>query len=516
MQTKKIESNILLFIIIQSIFLLFFFKESLLNIILGSIIGFVTPNGREIIFENLEEGQESILSEGEKVFYNEAFYGDVLTVEEVQASEEEVFLFGSEEVSFRGMDYLFFYSRSEVHEGTVCALVPLDVVIAQAEDIKSITVTLTIIACIAVLAIGIVIAAGIQKNMSHISKKFGVVAQGDLTVEVVARSRDEFKGLAKSANNMIVNTKKLVNKVTDATSQLEESANDVGAVSSIINTYSKDITDAIEEINQGISMQSMHAQECVNKTDILSEEMQEVTKVVEQVGKLVTETENMISQGIKIVQVLGERAKETTDMTQKVGESIESLRQETEIINSFVETITRISSQTNLLSLNASIEAARAGDAGRGFAVVAGEINRLAADSANAAGEIRNNVTNINAQTVNSVDSANQARSMVELQSEAVEEVVTVFTEMHERMYQLVEGLNEISTSIGRADAERGHTVDAVKNISDIIEETASSAKKVDEIADRLLENVEKLHHTADVLGDNMDGLKSEISVFKI
>ena len=480
----------------------------------GSIIGFVTPNGREVVVENLEEGQESAFTEGEKVFFDEDFYSELFAVADTES--EQAALFGNKQVKFRGEEYLFFYSISEFHGSTICALVPLDIVVAQAEDIKSITMVLVIIACIAVFAIGIVIAAGIQKNMGRIANKLGVVAQGDLTVEVVVKSRDEFNDLAKSANNMIGNTKKLVQKVTSATGQLEESANDVGEVSGVINNYSQNITDAIDEINQGMSMQSVHAQECVTKTDLLSEEMQEVTRVVEQVGKLVNETETMIRQGIEIVQVLGERAKETTDITEQVGESIESLRKETEIINTFVETITGISKQTNLLSLNASIEAARAGEAGRGFAVVAGEINRLAADSAKAAGEIRNNVTHINAQTVNSVDSAKQARSMVELQSEAVVEVVEVFNEMNERMYQLVNGLEEITTSIGRADVERGHTVEAVKNISNIIEETAGSAEKVNEVAAKLLHNVEKLNHTADVLGENMEGLKSEISVFKI
>lgn len=472
-----------------------------------SILGFVTPNGREIIYERLEDGQETILTEGEKVFYPESFYNEINT--------EEAFD-GYREVKFRGKDYLFFYSRSDLSGATICVLVPLDIVVAQAEDIKGITTVLTIIACIAVLAIGIVIAAGIQKNMARISKKFGVVAQGDLTVEVSVKSKDEFMDLAKSANHMIGNTKKLVNKVTNATGQLEESANEVGEVSGVIDSYSKNITDAIEEINQGMSMQSVHAQECVNKTDMLSDEMQEVTRVVEQVGKLVTETEAMIRQGIEIVQVLGDRAKETTDITQKVGDSIESLRKETEIINTFVETITGISKQTNLLSLNASIEAARAGEAGRGFAVVAGEINRLAAVSAEAAGEIRNNVSHINEQTINSVDSAKQARSMVQLQSEAVEEVVEVFNEMNERMHQLVTGLGEITTSIGRADEERNQTVAAVKNISGIIEETAASAERVNEVAGKLLHNVSKLNHTADMLGDNMEGLKTEISVFKI
>ena len=82
--------------------------------------------------------------------------------------------------------------------------------------------------------------------------------------------------------------------------------------------------------------QSRHAQECVEKTDVLSNEMQEVSRVVERVEKLVDETEGMINKGMEIVQVLGDRAGETTKMTAKVSDSIESLRKESAIINSFV------------------------------------------------------------------------------------------------------------------------------------------------------------------------------------
>ena len=192
------------------------------------------------------------------------------------------------------------------------------------------------------------------------------------------------------------------------------------------------------------------------------------------------------------------------------------MRKESQIINTFVETITDISEQTNLLSLNASIEAARAGEAGRGFAVVAEEIRKLADDSAKAAGEIRNNVEHIGAQTMNSVESAGQAQSMVALQTEAVEEVVDVFRQMQNRMAQLVEGLKEIVISTERADHERSDTLAAVRNISEIIEETATSTETVSEVAGKLLQNVEKLNKTAGALGENMEGLKAEISVFKI
>ena len=469
----------------------------------GSIIGFVTPGGRELVVENVEEGKESVLPEEGNVFSGQEYYTAVMG--------EAVADAGTAEVDFQGEKYLFIYSHSADIGFTTCALVPMRVVTSQATEIRNMTIGLVILACVIVVIVGIFITAGIENNMRRISRKFGDVAKGDLTVTVSAKGHDEFQDLAGSATNMITNTKKLVNQVSNATGELEVSAQNVGQASELIHEYSQDITRAIGEINEGMEEQSRHAQECVEKTDILSNEIQEVSHVVERV-----ETEGMINKGMEIVQVLGDRAGETTQMTVKVSESIESLRKESEIINSFVATITEITEQTNLLSLNASIEAARAGEAGRGFAVVAEEIRKLADDSAKAAGEIRNNVANITAQTQNSVESASQAKAMVELQTKAVEEVIAVFREMQERMGQLIEGLKDIVVSTEKADGERSAAVAAVKNISDIIEETAGSAETVNDVANKLLNHVEKLSTTASVLDENMEGLKNEISVFKI
>lgn len=474
----------------------------------GSIIGFVTPGGRELVVENVEEGKESVLPEEGNVFSGQEYYTAVM--------DEAVEDAGTAEVDFQGEKYLFIYSHSADIGFTTCALVPMRVVTSQATEIRNMTIGLVILACVIVVIVGIFITAGIENNMRRISRKFGDVAKGDLTVTVSAKGHDEFQDLAGSATNMITNTKKLVNQVSNATGELEVSAQNVGQASELIHEYSQDITRAIGEINEGMEEQSRHAQECVEKTDILSNEIQEVSHVVERVEKLVGETEGMINKGMEIVQVLGDRAGETTQMTVKVSESIESLRKESEIINSFVATITEITEQTNLLSLNASIEAARAGEAGRGFAVVAEEIRKLADDSAKAAGEIRNNVANITAQTQNSVESASQAKAMVELQTKAVEEVIAVFREMQERMGQLIEGLKDIVVSTEKADGERSAAVAAVKNISDIIEETAGSAETVNDVANKLLNHVEKLSTTASVLDENMEGLKNEISVFKI
>ena len=473
----------------------------------GSITGFVTAGGKELLCENTAEGEQSSLAEGEKVFADQEFYLKSLESEETT---------GAMDVTWHGEKYLYIYAKSEICNVTLCELIPVNVVTGQAEKIKNITITLVILAAIISVIIGLFITFGIQRNMKRISKKLDEVAKGDLTVSVKAHGRDEFQSLATSATNMIYNNKKLVQKLSGTVQQLENSTNDVNNASGDINSCSADITRAIDEISQGMSKQAEHAEECVIMTNALSEKMKGISDMVVEVETLIDKTEKMIDHGTEIVNALGERARETSDITSRVGSSIEVLKTESDIINGFVQTISDISRQTNLLSLNASIEAARAGAAGRGFAVVAEEIRKLADDSNKAAEEIRNNVANISAQTLSSVNSAKEAEAMVALQTEAVDEVVTVFKNMNDQMANLFSSLKKIAESTESADKERNETLDAVENISAIIEETASGSELVHGMAMQLLSSVEKLNETAKNLDEDMNGLKTEISVFKL
>jgi methyl-accepting chemotaxis protein len=472
----------------------------------GGFIAFVTGSGKEVYYEDLAEGQESSRTPDEKVIYNEEFFTSAVAGEEATVVET---------VNYRGQEAVFFYQRSTVNDSAMCILVPSTTIVAQAGEIRTLSIQLVIAAAVVAIIIGLFLAIGIQRNMKRISHKLGEVAKGDLTVQVTVKGKDEFRNLRFAVANMIKNNKKLVNKVGDATKHLEKSADNVGEVSEVMSKFSTEISEAIHDINDGMTRQAEQAQKCVVRTDLLSNDIQDVKNVTQNVEGLANRSEAMISHSMLIVRELGKSARETNDITAKVGNSIELLRKDSEVITEFVEVITNISKQTNLLSLNASIEAARAGEAGKGFAVVAAEIRKLAESSASAAGEIRNNVKNITAQTEESVANARESANMVKKQTEDVNEIISVFQDMDAHVKGLLQGLKEISGKMEETDQVRVDTLRAVKKISAIIEETAGSAEVVQGVAEKLTTNVERMNDTAKVLGENMEELKQEISVFK-
>lgn len=466
----------------------------------GSSIAFITPRGKQLNAEN------SVSVD----FTSMDFYKNAL------AEEDPEKFSGSGEVTIDGKKYLYVYAKSEVSGVVLCSIIPETVVTGQAEKIKSITVTLVIIAIIIALLIGFFITYGIQNNMKKISEKMDEVANGNLSVEVTAKGHDEFQSLARTATYMVSNNRKLVKKLTSTADQLETSVDSVYGASEDINTYTSDITNAIDEIGIGMDKQSQHAQECIMKTNTLSNKIASISTMIDETSQLAGKTESMINEGKSLVNLLITKAEQTSQITDRVSSDVVMLKSESDMITGFADTIQDISDQTNLLSLNASIEAARAGEAGRGFSVVAEEIRKLADQSALAAQEIKRQVESIAEKTITTVRTADSAREIVKEESEFVDKVSQIFNDMNEQMIILFNNLKHVAESAEATSIDRIATLDAVENISAIIEQTSASSLQVRSMADRLHENVERLSHTASTLDEDMNGLKNEIKAFKV
>ena len=480
----------------------------------GSRVAIVTADGIELA---LDSDTGEIITD--PVFIDKDFYIAEAEKEEIPAEadvlEEEPTVV-SKQVTLDGSEYIFLYKKSELNGMNICALIPLSTVTAQAEGIKTVTIVMIIIAGVLAAVIGTLIAGGIQRNMRHISKQLDEVAKGDLTVDVTAKGRDEFRFLARSAANMVGHNKKLIFKLSETANDLQNTMHSVNAASTELSDYSGRINAAIDEINEGIVRQEEHASECIDVTQQLSERIKEISHDVDEIEKVIRETEEMIGEGTDLVNNLAEKAAKTSELSAMVGENIQKLQQDAEAISGFVETISGISDQTNLLSLNASIEAARAGEAGRGFAVVAEEIRSLADSSSAATVEIDSKIGNIGEHSRSSMESAKNAEEVVKLQQDAVGEVTAIFDRIRGQMKVLIEALKKIESSASLADDERKEAVDAVSRISEIISRTSESSGKVADIAGSLLGSVERLGSTADELDGDMNGLKSEIAAFRV
>lgn len=472
----------------------------------GSIIGIVTKNGRELISVKNDKDE---IAEPDKITYfaDKDFYLKCLENDQVK---------GCEEVRFNGERYFYVYSKEEESGACVCALVPKKTVTANAYPISVLTFIMVITATVLALGIGFWIIRGIHVNMEGISGKIKEVASGNLSVSVSAVGNDEFKGLADSTSEMVSNTRKLVDKVSTASGVLENTSGEVKNTSDTINRYSQEVSHAVLEIRDSMNEQTKYAGECVERTNLLADEMNEVNRVITEVSALVENTGRLINDAKDTVRKLGETAHNTRDISAQVSESAEILQKETDTIFSFVETITDISEETNLLSLNASIEAARAGESGRGFAVVAEAIRKLAENSAVAAGQIRGSIENITSQTDNTVNSAKKAREMVMDQNEMVDKMITIFNNMERQMQELENGLADIVKNANKANTEKDETIAYIQNISALIEENGACAQNVDAVMSYLMEDVKHLDDVARTLNRNMEELKTEILHFKI
>ncbi|TAH66217.1 MAG: methyl-accepting chemotaxis protein [Anaerolineaceae bacterium] len=466
----------------------------------GSIIGFVTGDGREIIKSDRADLPD-------QVFTNEDFYK-----ESFQSETEE----GSENVAFQGENYIYFYSKVGDTGVMICSLIPVDILVQQVSDIKNLTIVLVVLACIVAIVVGLRMSLGMQGVIRYISSELKKMSQGDLTVKVKVKRKDEFLVLSDTINETIDNMRNLIDKIHKESESVTRSSIMVNESSEEFAKASRNITDAVEEIQVGINQQAQDSESCLLQMDNLSEKIEIVSGKTNEISSIAQDTKQSIGQGMNSMDKLNLKAESTSNITFSIIDKINTLNEKSSTIGKITKTINDIADETNLLSLNASIEAARAGIAGSGFAVVAQEIKKLADQSIVAVRDIGSIIRDMQEQMEEAVLTAREANTIVKEQEGALDDAVESYKDINHHVERLINNVDMILESMNHIDSARSVTLEAIENISAVSQQTAAASISVSETTDYQMNSISTLHQLSKELEENANALSNAVAQFKV
>lgn len=463
----------------------------------GSKCAFITPDGREIT------------AEGENATND--FFGEDYYKASLESQENE----GIEQLKYENREYLYAYYKVGDTGCMLGTLIPKDEIIKQADEIKNITIIIVVMASFIAIIVSAILAKGIGSEINKINRTVKKASEGDLTVVCNTNRKDEFKLLSENITEMLKGMKKLIHQTADVSNLVANSSESLSHASIKLVESSKNITGIVEEMDNGIVQQAEDAKVCLNKMESLGEKITHVNEGTTKISKFAVSTKEIVNSGIIIIKELDNKAEETSKITQSVIDNIQNLEKESFSIEGIIDTINSIAKQTDLLALNASIEAARAGSAGVGFSVVAEEIKKLAEESLNASNKISKIINGIRLLTKNTAETARKAEQIVISQDTVLQKTIKAFDHVTQHVEELTNDIEKISLRIKDIERMKNETENAIGSISEVLQGTAAASTKVQKSADLQLSEAEFLNLSAEELRNYSIQLEEAINSFK-
>lgn len=339
---------------------------------------------------------------------------------------------------------------------------------------RNITIVILVIAVLLSIAFGYLISQAIAKPLSRVVTLVSKVADGDLRENVNIDTKDEIGMLAKAIDAMVLNLRQIVGNILSNSESLAAASQQISASS--------------EEIASGNANQATSAQTISELFKELSSAIHSVARNTEQASELSDTTMKVARDGSEVIQ-------SSMDSMNAVSGKMSRLEEDSQKIGDIIEVIEDIADQTNLLALNAAIEAARAGEQGRGFAVVADEVRKLAERSSEATKQITGIIKGMQENTKQSVTAVQESADLSRKTGESFKHIANMVNDAGQKV-------TEIAAASEEQAAQASTVLEAVENISAATEEAAAAS--------------EETAATAQSLAVLADDLQRAVSIFRI
>lgn len=389
------------------------------------------------------------------------------------------------------------------------------------EPVKELNKWILILSIAAVLlgiAATYIVSMIIAKPIVEASVFAKKIAQLDITQDVPAvhkRRKDELGSLANSFQLVTDSLRVFVQGIADASQHVASSAEELTATSQQAATSAEEVAKTIEEMAKGASDQARDTEIGAAKVNeigslIAEEELQRqvLNKAALEVVKLKDEGFQTLNELVEKTEASSRSSKEIYNVVLNTSDSARKIENASQMIRSIAE-------QTNLLALNAAIEAARAGEAGRGFAVVADEIRKLAEDSNKFTKEIEEIVKELTDKTNSAVSTLQGAAVLVAAQAEGVETTKTKFIGISDAIEKTKEAIGQLNKTGEAMNLKKDEIIDVIQNLSALSEENAAGTEEASASVEEQTSSMEQIAGASEELAKLAEEMQRSIAKFR-
>ncbi|MGA3673795.1 methyl-accepting chemotaxis protein [Lysinibacillus agricola] len=375
---------------------------------------------------------------------------------------------------------------------------------------------LSVIAIIFFITLSAWIGRLIVNPIKELQANMLKAGDGDLTVQGTYSSKDEIGQLTQSFNSMLNNIRNTVTKVNETADHVASASEELNANAAETTKATEMVAITMETIAHGSVEQLKNVSSTSNTVNELSTGVQQVAGNAQAVSELSGDSLSLVINGMNAADQMNEQMMDITERVKGLSEVVDLLGKRSNDIGQIIDSITAIAEQTNLLALNAAIEAARAGEHGKGFAVVADEVKKLAEQSAASSNQIEVLISETQKDTQKAVGSMKLVTVGVNEGIKTAENTRTTFAAIQGAIQDVTMQVEEVSAAVEQMAAGTEEIVGSMNTIHSITKSTTAGTESISATTEEQTASMEEISSSAYALANLADELRDLAAQFRV
>ncbi len=387
-------------------------------------------------------------------------------------------------------------------------------------NIRALTITNIVIVVVVIilsLIVGTYIAVSVSRPVKQISERISSIADGDLTAEALeVTSKDEIGTLTLAANTLTEKLSGMMQQIQNVSNEVVSHSEELLQSAVEVKEGTEQVALTMNEIAEGTEAQASNASDLASHMDDFVANAREANKSGEDAQQHSSNVLNLTSTGRTLMEASTKQMTKIDDIVHEAVVNVEGLNNKTQAISQLVLVINDIANQTNLLALNAAIEAARAGEQGKGFAVVADEVRKLAEQVSISVIDISKIVEEIVQETDTVTNSLKSSYGEVQNGTEQIAETSRTFNEIEEAISSMAGNISTVSQNLAQIVENSANINKSVDEIAAVAEESAAGVEQTSATMQQTTATMEEVAKSSNELSKMAEELNKHIQQFKL